>query len=222
MMGLALGSYIAKPLLAFSRKPLLLLAGLELGIAAYGVFSLSLLDGAGVIYGNWVGGQLVTEASRRIVLRAAVCAGGLIVPTTLMGLTFPVLLQAVRPGQDNAGAMSAVLYAANTAGAALGALITGFFLIALCGLTGSVWVAGGLNCAAAALIFIHSRTQGSSASPEEAGSSHVESNARVATMRSTPSVAYWERWSPDSSCCRCVVCVEESLSWGRLTCLPVC
>jgi hypothetical protein len=33
MLGLALGSYFAKPLLALARKPLVLLAGVELAIA---------------------------------------------------------------------------------------------------------------------------------------------------------------------------------------------
>src|SRR5262245_16566919 len=168
MLGLALGSYVSKPLLRLSRRPFLLLATVEFAIGLYGVFSLGLLDAAGASYGHFVSGPIATETSRRIVLRAAVCAGGLIVPTTLMGLTFPVLLQAVGAGQRNAGSISAHLYAANTGGAALGALITGFFLIATFGLSRSAWLAGGLNFAAAVLIVVHGRHHISGAAEQEA------------------------------------------------------
>jgi spermidine synthase len=183
MLGLALGSYLAKPLLSVSLKPLLVLAAVELAIGTYGMFSLRLLDAAGAAYGQWVSGPLADEPSRRIVLRAAMCAGGLLVPTTLMGLTFPVLLQALEPRQRNAGSITAHFYAANTIGAALGALITGFFLIATVGLTGSVWVAGGLNVAAAALIVFPSSRRTAVEDLSQAATAQPESNMRRASRR---------------------------------------
>ena len=59
MLGLAFGSFLAKPLLKLSRKPLFVLVIIELGIAAYGVLSLHALDAAGAVYGRWFGGQLI-------------------------------------------------------------------------------------------------------------------------------------------------------------------
>jgi spermidine synthase len=177
MLGLALGSYLARPLLSLSRNPFFLLAGLELGIGAYGIFSLHVLHGMGAAYGHWVSSPLEGETSRRLLLRATVCAGGLIAPTTLMGLTFPVLLHAVRPGRQTAGGTSAQLYAANTAGAALGALLTGFVLIATFGLTGSAWVASSLNVAAALLIVMQSRSASSTAIPPEPARRPVAAHA---------------------------------------------
>src|SRR5262245_21993851 len=52
MFGLAVGSYLARPLLPRLRRPLLFLAGIELAIAIYGVFSLPLLSAAGAMYGR--------------------------------------------------------------------------------------------------------------------------------------------------------------------------
>ena len=84
------------------------------------------------------------------VLRLVTSVVLLAVPAAAMGATFPIASRwmvrvASRAGQDAGG-----LYAANTLGAAIGAVLAGFVLIPSLGLTGSTWVGVALNFAAAA------------------------------------------------------------------------
>ncbi len=62
----------------------------------------------------------------------------LLVPTTLMGATFPVLVRGALPRPERLGFTAAVLYAANALGAAAGALAGGFVLIPAFGFLGAV------------------------------------------------------------------------------------
>jgi spermidine synthase len=79
------------------------------------------------------------------------------VPAAAMGATFPVA--AAWFGQRRKSAADAgVLYAANTAGAAVGAIAAGFFLIPALGLRGTTGVGVAINLMAAAGAFWLSRT----------------------------------------------------------------
>jgi spermidine synthase len=75
-------------------------------------------------------------------LRYGLAATLLLVPSSLMGLTFPCVIQAADP-QARAG--GGALYAANTAGAMLGCLLAGFIGIGLLGIRGTAEVAAFFN-----------------------------------------------------------------------------
>jgi hypothetical protein len=59
--------------------------------------------------------------------------------------TYPVLARAVAPGQGKIARDGGCLYAANTAGAVLGALLTSFALLPGLGVQASALVAAGIN-----------------------------------------------------------------------------
>jgi len=75
------------------------------------------------------------------------------VPAAAMGATFPIAASwfaEQRPRRHaDAAADTGLLYAANTAGAALGAIAAGFWLIPSLGLRGTTWVGVALNVVAA-------------------------------------------------------------------------
>jgi spermidine synthase len=99
----------------------------------------------------------------------------LLVPTTLMGATMPVLTKFVTGSLEEVGGSVADLYAANTTGAMSGALLTSFFLIPRLGLMGSLRVAAALCLGAALLCWALPRTppgNTSSASEGEAVREH--------------------------------------------------
>lgn len=83
--------------------------------------------------------------------RGLLCALPLLIPTVLLGATFPFAVRALDRGPGPAGL--GWLYAVNTLGGALGVLAAAFWLIPSAGLRGSVGCAVGLNtgCAAIAL-----------------------------------------------------------------------
>ena len=77
----------------------------------------------------------------------------LLLPTTLMGVTFPLVVQGTRTNTDP-GRRVALLYAANTGGAVLGAWLTGYYLVSGIGIGRSFQVAAACNLLAGLLAFI--------------------------------------------------------------------
>ncbi|MGH9267024.1 MAG: fused MFS/spermidine synthase, partial [Acidimicrobiales bacterium] len=76
----------------------------------------------------------------------------LIVPTTLMGLSLPLISRGVVAGAAEIAPMVGRLYATNTVGAAAGAAVSGWWMLGTLGFTATVRVAAALNLVAAALI----------------------------------------------------------------------
>ena len=118
--------------------------------AAIGIVAITLpaLLGTFVPLLSWAYHDGLTPATFgavRVVLAVAL----LVVPAMAMGATFPIAVGWYADGTADAGQ----LYATNTAGAAVGALATGFWLIPSIGLRATTWVGVALNIAAAAGAF---------------------------------------------------------------------
>lgn len=76
------------------------------------------------------------------------------VPAAAMGITFPLAIRWFAGSASNAGRDAGGLYALNTAGAAAGALMTGFVLIPAIGLRATTLVGIGLNLTAATVAWL--------------------------------------------------------------------
>jgi predicted membrane-bound spermidine synthase len=85
----------------------------------------------------------------------------LILPqSVLLGMTFPLISGGViRRWPDRPGETLSALYFTNSVGAAVGVLMSGFVLIDAVGLPGTIRVAGLLNVALAAVIWVQVRAQ---------------------------------------------------------------
>lgn len=131
--GLILAAFLSCLFLGASRAPWLQRrfgsASLGLGLVASGLglcASLPLWDKLPYFFDNT--GEVLTSFAAREATRGIAAFLMLLVPTTLMGLTFPLLLQrAARYG--NVGAWVGRLTAVNTLGAVLGALLTGYVIL---------------------------------------------------------------------------------------------
>ena len=147
MGGLALGAWLAG---CFSTGSLRAYAALELLVAATALLLPLALDGATPVLA-WAYADGAAPA-RFALVRVVISLALLGVPAAAMGATFPIAaawLASLDKGRASfSGAGS--LYAANTAGAAVGALAAGFWLVPTLGLRGTTWVGVGLNVAAAA------------------------------------------------------------------------
>ncbi|WP_395607385.1 fused MFS/spermidine synthase [Pseudomonas sp. B22129] len=146
--GLALGGLLFGRLADRFARPLLLYAGLELLVAVFGV-------GATLALG--VAAEPFAWLEQRAGLLAWVLPFVLVgLPALLMGGTLPVLVRALNPQAKGLSQAGGRLYAANTAGAIAGTLLTAFVLIAQFGVRGSALVAAALNLAAAmgALLYV--------------------------------------------------------------------
>ena len=79
-------------------------------------------------------------------------------PSILMGATIPLLTQALSRSVDDSTRVHALIYASNTAGAFIGALAAGFFLIPTLGLSGCVIAMGLVNTAVGGAFIASSRS----------------------------------------------------------------
>jgi len=162
MSGLALGSYLLGGSGDRSRRPLRLYAGYELGIAVAALAALVAMERMRPV-ATLLSSVLGDGGAGLVAARFAVAFLVLLVPTTLMGATLPVLSRALVRDRQEAGVNLSALYAANTWGAALGALLAGFLLIRLLGLRGTVFVAVVINAAVAAAAWLMARRSAAAA-----------------------------------------------------------
>ena len=140
--GLALGGALFGWWVDRLARPFLLYSFLELGVAVLGVAATLALARAAQPF------AALEEAAGPLawaLLFALVAA-----PAVLMGGTLPVLIRSRAPQAGQVGAAGGRLYAANTAGAIAGALLTSFVLIPLLGVRGTAFAAAAINLAAAA------------------------------------------------------------------------
>jgi len=135
MLGLGIGSIAGGALSRRMRRAALpLFAALELGIGVFGFFSLPLFDAVA---------RHTLDLSR--VATGMVTFSLLLVPTTLMGATLPLLVAHATERSHNVGRSVGVLYFANTLGAAVGAAAAGVLLLGLFGLAATVQGAAAIN-----------------------------------------------------------------------------
>ena len=144
--GLALGARFLGAPLARRGNGARTYAWLECGAGVLGLASLPVLHGidpaVGALYR-----ALGPESAGFACARFAILFVLLLPPTALMGATLPVLVGHL--GRGLVGEELAGLYAVNTFGAVAGSVAGGFALLPAIGLSGTVWVAAGLNFAVA-------------------------------------------------------------------------
>jgi len=144
MGGLALGSALAGRFAQRIRKPLSVYGLMEILIAVYALLVPLLFRWIDHVYALiWQQLQpgYFTFSLWRFVLSGVV----LLVPTTLMGATLPVLAAALVRSSGRDSNSVTRLYACNLAGAILGTLAAGFVLLPWLGVWTTIAVAAALN-----------------------------------------------------------------------------
>jgi spermidine synthase len=144
MAGLSLGSALAGRVADRTSSPLRLFGVVEVGIGVLAFATQGLFAAATPIYVHlqqWLPDGFLVQTGLRFLGSLLVLLG----PTTLMGMTLPLVLKAaVGPG-THSGRPVSVLYATNTAGALAGALTAGFYLIGALGVASSFRLAAAIN-----------------------------------------------------------------------------
>jgi len=145
MLGLGVGSLTGGVLSKRAGdRALPLFAAFELGIGLFGFFSLDIFA---------VVAATTLDLSRLATGLVAFLL--VLVPTTFMGATLPLLVEHATRRSGNVGRSVGVLYFANTLGAALGSFAAAAILLGLLGLEKTTYTAATLNvllgCAVLAL-----------------------------------------------------------------------
>ena len=130
MGGMCLGSIALPRLISPRRHPFRVYASLELGIGLIGIVVLIAMPVIVRLYtsnaGHGFGG---------ILLRGLVSALCLLPPTVLMGATLPALARWLETTPQGVSWLG-FLYGGNTAGAVVGCLLAGFYLLRIHDMTG--------------------------------------------------------------------------------------
>ena len=154
--GLALGGHLLARWVDRSADRVLLLAALNLGIALCGALLIPLLGELPLL----LIGPLAALSGSFVAVQSfifAVLFALVLLPTSLMGGTYPVAVRALTRCPADAPSAVGRAYSWNTVGAVLGALACGMWLIPWLGLRGSLWFAVTLNLLAVAVLLAPSR-----------------------------------------------------------------
>ncbi|AKJ02070.1 spermidine synthase [Archangium gephyra] len=176
MLGLALGSFLMSQLLKRGRW----LAAHPL--AAYG--SVELLVGLSALLVTWtlfthqgfylsLSGSPTAPLLKLLATQFTVCAALIAVPTTLMGMTLPLVSQLVTDRRQ-----VSALYGINTIGGATGSIVASFVLIYYLGCVRAGAVAAALN----GLIFCAAVLTSRYFPPVPAGAEETDDGAPAATL----------------------------------------
>ena len=147
MGGLGLGSYLASRTIDRVEQPLRLVriyGILELAIGCYGLVLPTLLAGFRPLYAVLYN-RLFDHFMLYSFLTFVGCCLLLLIPVICMGATLPVLCRFYVTRMSHLGSHVGRLYGLNTIGAAVGALVCGFWLINLLGMRGTLALAVTLN-----------------------------------------------------------------------------
>lgn len=128
MGGLALGSHVIGKHVDQLKKPLRFYGFLELGIALSAIAFILLMKIYPSVYILLVRGQ-ESSTLYLTIIRVFFAFLAMIIPTSLMGGTLPVLTRFVSIHPKNLGSRLSLLYGFNTLGAVAGTSAAGFFLL---------------------------------------------------------------------------------------------
>ena len=164
MLGLGVGSLLGGWVSERPGVALLAVFGIaELGIATFGVFSLRLFDNVGL----FTAGVPALETGLITFLLV-------VIPTTLMGGTLPLLTAYLVRISGNVGQSVGILYFVNTLGSATACFVAAKVTMRMLGMTGSVAVAAVMNATIGGLVLVLYFRHRGRAAESAAAPTHVE------------------------------------------------
>lgn len=157
MGGLALGSWLGGRAAERVRRPLVAFALVEVGIGLSALAVPVALDLAQGIYVA-VNAQAPDALPLLTFVRLVCAAAVLLVPTTLMGASLPLVSRHVALLGGAVASRIGILYAANTTGGIAGTLLAGFVLIGGIGVVATTRLAVAVNIGVGLAAFALART----------------------------------------------------------------
>ena len=152
MGGLALGAFAVRRKVDGLEHKLRIYGIVELCIALSALLTPAVLGGIDTMYVH-VYRAFSPSPTTLLVVQVLLSSVVLLLPTSLMGMTLPLLSSLWVGREETTGVKFGVLYASNTLGAVLGAFASGFFLIEAFGVRDTLYLAAGLNLAVAIAAF---------------------------------------------------------------------
>ena len=147
MGGMGLGSFLLPRCISPHAHPLRVYGWIELSLGLIGLLVLAGLPKMVPLYTTWAGHGFST-----VLLRGVVCAVCLLPPTILMGTTLPAMARFVESTPRGIGWLG-FFYGGNIAGAVMGCLLAGFYLLRVHDMPTATYVAAVINGSVAMMAF---------------------------------------------------------------------
>jgi spermidine synthase len=182
MAGLAIGSYVIGRIVGRVRNGLRLYAFLELGVGLSALALVVVFEHLTplyrLMYALAFGHRALLTLFQSILMVAL-----LIVPTSLMGGTLPVLSAYTKRFQTGLSRRIGILYGSNTLGAFVGVVGSGLYAIGAWGEWQTIYCAALLNLAVSLLAFRMSRAPAAAESAAAAGTDGAKAGSAALTHR---------------------------------------
>lgn len=172
MGGLALGSYLFGRWAEVKGSPIHTYAYLEIGIGVYALLIPFVLKHLPSLY-QLIYRHLSDNVTLTLMVRFGASFIVLLLPTTMMGATLPVLSKFFAADKTRVGKESGRLYAINTFGAVMGTLAAGFFLIPYLGVSRTNYLAASLNLLIGIVVLAFAKRFAAPATPLSAKRHHL-------------------------------------------------
>jgi spermidine synthase len=200
MGGLALGSFLAGRFADRTHRPLRWFGFAEVLVGLSALASPVVLAGVERLY--IAAHPLLPQSLASLTLVRFLCSFAvLLVPTTLMGATLPLVIKSSLLRTTGLGERVGLLYGVNTTGAIVGTSLAGFVLLGSVGISTSFWLAAALNL----LVGTSAPRRGvGKGQAVRAGSSPVGNPTPRRQGRPPPRPAC--PGAPAGSCCSCSPC----------------
>ena len=196
MGGLALGSVLAGRYAARIKRPIRAYGLIEIGIALYALAVPFLFSWVDNIYA-FIWQQLQPGPFAFSMWRFALSSLMLLVPTTLMGATLPVLSAALVRSPGFKSTSVTRLYTRNLVGAICGTIAAGFFLLPTIGVRATIYAAAAINILIGIVTIFADRVIDAS-DPERPTGANLEEEwlseseqARIANDRASAGPRFW-------------------------------
>jgi spermidine synthase len=153
MAGLALGSVVGGRLGDRTSRPLVWFGGVEIMVGVSALATPFALDALYTLYAAWYP-SLPQSVAALTLARGLMAFAVLIVPTLLMGATLPLVIRSALFRSDELGSRVGLLYGTNTAGAIVGTLAAGLYLIPGVGIGWTFRIAALINVTAGLIALV--------------------------------------------------------------------
>jgi spermidine synthase len=179
MAGLAIGAAIAGRMAERMSRPLFTYGVIEVVLGVIALATPGVLIHLQSVY-SWIFDATGSTGLTFVLLRFLLAFIVLVVPSTLMGTTLPLLSKALIDRESAVGRGAGTLYAVNTLGAVTGCIAAGFLLIPNLGLSSTNMLAATTSIAAGLAAMAMSRQTG-----EHAAAVRPARAQRTTTPRAT-------------------------------------
>lgn len=158
LCGLALGSFVMSRFIDKRRNLTPIFGGLQIVIGCFGLFTILIFGKLPVIFLKLFG-ALGSSWRDFTFIQFIIAFIVMLVPTFLMGATFPVVSRICTRQMKFLGRSIGNIYSANTIGAILGSLLSGFLLIPLIGIQNSIKLIASINVIIGMIALVGSMTK---------------------------------------------------------------